>query len=233
MNTAQAAPVNTSLLPLLLVITSSTPEGATPRQARGASATKRLEALKRTGDADHGKEAYAVCAQCHLWSGAGRNDGLFPQLAGQHSTVIIKQLADIRSGVRDNPLMYPYAATLTDPQEIADIAAYIHTLEIPSSNGWGPGRDLAEGQRVYETNCVACHGPRGEGNAEAFVPVIAGQHYKYLLRQLIDIQEGSRRNANPAMVKLLGQRSKRELDAVADYVSRLRTPASTPTVSTR
>ena len=30
-------------------------------------------------------------------------------MAGQHSTVIIKQIADIRIGKRDNPKMYPFA----------------------------------------------------------------------------------------------------------------------------
>ena len=37
-------------------------------------------------------------------------DGTFPQLAGQHTTVLIKQMADIRAGERDNPTMYPFAA---------------------------------------------------------------------------------------------------------------------------
>ena len=34
-------------------------------------------------------------------------------------------MADIRAGLRDNPTMYPFAATLTDAQELADVAAYI------------------------------------------------------------------------------------------------------------
>jgi len=82
-----------------------------------------------------------VCSACHLPSGAGRADGTFPQLAGQHSTVLIKQIADIRAGLRDNPIMYPFAATLTDPQELADVSAYIETLKIPHDNGRGPGTD--------------------------------------------------------------------------------------------
>ena len=48
-----------------------------------------------------------------------------------------------------------------------------------------------------------CHGVNGEGNKEKFYPVIAGQHYKYLLRQMTEIRDGKRRNANPDMVKII------------------------------
>ncbi len=73
---------------------------------------EKIEALKLKGDAKRGEEAFEVCSACHLPSAAGRPDGTFPQLAGQHTTVIIKQMADIRAGLRDNPIMYPFAATL-------------------------------------------------------------------------------------------------------------------------
>ena len=33
--------------------------------------------------------------------------------------------------------------------------------------------------------------------------MIAGQHYKYLLRQMTEIRDGKRRNANPDMVKVI------------------------------
>lgn len=200
---------------------AATPKGVeTPATGWNASGS-RVAALKLKGDPVRGKEAYSVCAACHLWSGAGRNDGLFPQLAGQHSSVIIKQLADIRTGVRDNDLMYPFATTLTDPQEVADIAAYIRTLRAEGQNGKGPGLHLPEGQRLFERDCAGCHGLRGEGNAQAFIPVVASQHYKYLVRQLVDIQEGSRRNANPVMAKVLQKYSRADLVLVADYASHL------------
>ena len=103
---------------------------------------EKIEALHKKGDVKRGEEAYEVCGACHLPSGAGRPDGTFPQLAGQHSTVLIKQMADIRAGLRDNPTMYPFAVTLTDPQELADASAYINSLCIPLDHGKyeGPNR---------------------------------------------------------------------------------------------
>jgi cytochrome c553 len=186
---------------------------------------EKVEALHLKGDAEAGEDAYEVCGGCHLPSGAGRDDGTFPQLAGQHGTVLIKQLADIREGRRDNPIMYPFAKeALENPQGVADVAAYIQTLPIPRSNGKGPGTDLARGGELYKRDCVQCHGPNGEGNAEKFYPVLAGQHYAYLLRQINDIAEKRRRNANPDMVKVVETYKPEELQAVVDYMSRLEWP---------
>jgi cytochrome c553 len=181
-------------------------------------------ALTLKGDVENGEEAYEICSGCHLPSGAGRPDGTFPQLAGQHTVVIIKQIADIRAGRRDNPIMYPFAISLSDQQELADVAAYIQTLPIPTDNGKGPGGDLEEGKMLYERDCVKCHGPHGEGNAEKFYPVLAGQHYKYLLRQIGDIAERRRRNANPDMVKIVEKYTPEQQAAVVDYMSRLTWP---------
>lgn len=191
---------------------------------------EKIEALKLKGDAKRGEEAYEVCGACHLPSGAGRPDGTFPQLAGQHTTVIIKQMADIRAGLRDNPTMYPFAITLTDPQELADTAAYIEKLCVPPDHGKYEGADAAmqvnKGKELYEKQCKECHGANGEGNKEKFFPVIAGQHYKYLLRQMTEIRDGHRRNANPDMVKVIKPYTNDQLVAISAYQSSLKMPGS-------
>jgi cytochrome c553 len=181
-------------------------------------------ALTLTGDVENGEEAYEICSGCHLPSGAGRPDGTFPQLAGQHPVVIIKQIADIRAGRRDNPIMYPFAISLSDQQELADVSAYIQTLPIPTNNGKGPGTNLEEGKMLYDRDCVKCHGNFGEGDSEKFYPVLAGQHYKYMLRQIGDIAEGRRRNANPDMVKIVVNYTPEQQSAVVDHMSRLSWP---------
>ena len=185
---------------------------------------EKVEALNYTGDGANGEEAFEVCSACHLPNGAGRRDGIFPQLAGQHKTVLIKQIADIREGRRNNPIMFPFAKTLADPQELADVAAYIETLPIPTDNGRGPGTNIEVGETLYKRDCVECHGDHGQGNAEKFFPVLAGQHYNYLLRQINDIAAKRRRNANPDMVKIVVAYSPEELEAVVDYMSRLEWP---------
>ncbi|MDQ5877929.1 MAG: hypothetical protein QG616_1626 [Pseudomonadota bacterium] len=203
---------------------------------------EKVEALTKKGDKKRGEEGYETCGACHLPSGAGRPDGTFPQLAGQHTTVLIKQMADIRAGLRDNPTMYPFAATLTDAQELADVAAYIESLCIPVEHGkydskpgdatatWKAPTDtekrLADGKAMYEKDCKTCHGANGEGVKDKFYPVIAGQHYKYLLRQMTEIRDGHRRNANPDMVKVIKPYTNEQLISISAYQSSLSMPGS-------
>jgi len=73
-------------------------------------------AMTLTPDRENGIEVYEVCSACHLLEGWGMKNGTFPQLAGQHKNVLIKQLADIRALNRDNPTMYPFAL----PESIGD-----------------------------------------------------------------------------------------------------------------
>jgi cytochrome c553 len=184
------------------------------------------EALTLKPDRENGIEVYEVCSACHLLEGWGLEDGTFPQLAGQHKEVVIKQLSDIRAKNRDNPTMYPFAlpSEIGGSQAIADVAAYIESLPMNPDNGVGPGTNLKLGEKLYKENCVRCHGEKGEGIPDKFYPLIQGQHYKYLLRQFEWIRDGKRRNANPEMVKQIEGFSDEDMKAVMDYVSRLKPP---------
>jgi len=179
------------------------------------------EASDLTPRIDRGQEIYQVCSSCHLSNGAGQADGTMPQLAGQQRTVLVKQMTDIRSGLRHNPSMYPYVARLDGPQALSDVAGYIETLPAPDDNGVGPGTDLERGEQIYLTQCARCHGLAGEGMEDAFYPRIAAQHYRYLVRQLIDIAGGRRGNAHPDMTLVVESLSAKEIASVADYVSRI------------
>jgi cytochrome c553 len=218
--------LRTTFLAVSMTLAASSFAG--PPEPKKTAETEKIAALGLKGDPVRGKEAYKVCAACHLDTGAGRADGTFPQLAGQHTTVIIKQVADIRAGVRDNPVMHPFSTTLTDPQELADVAAYIDSLKVPADNQKGSGTELALGKKVYEKDCVTCHGKNGEGDAAKFIPELAGQHFAYMLKQSQEIRDGKRKNANADMAKVIKKLGDNELTAIADYLSRLATPAKAP-----
>lgn len=196
-----------------------------PDYAWDAQSAEEAELLKMKGNVENGKVAYQGCQGCHKPDASGLPDGTYPQLAGQHITVLIKQLSDVREGRRDNPKMFPFAGKhVVDTQEVADIAAFLSSLPLPGHNDKGPGNDLVRGRALYEQDCVSCHGERGEGNAGKFYPVTAGQHYRYLVRQVVAIRDGSRRNANPKMVKVVKNYSASDIGAVADYMSRIGQP---------
>ncbi len=185
------------------------------------------KAMTLTPDLENGMDVYEVCSACHLPEGWGLTDGTFPQLAGQHRNVLIKQLADIRALNRDNPTMYPFALpeSIGDEQAIADVTSYIAKLLMNPENGKGPDETGSEnwkkGEKLYADNCTECHGDHGQGNQEKFYPRIEGQHYSYMLRQFEWIRDGKRRNANPDMVKQIKGFSDADMVNVINYVSRI------------
>jgi len=187
-----------------------------------------LLALRATGDRQRGEQAYRVCHGCHKMGALGTDDGIYPRLAGQLDTVLIKQLVDVRTGRRDNSTMYPFASEHgITTQDIADLGAYLAALTAPPNNGKGDGSALPRGENLYNKDCSKCHGKNGEGNGKKFYPRVAGQHFEYLARQVREIQSGKRRNANSKMVEVVKGYTEKDVLAVADHMSRLpRTAAS-------
>lgn len=233
MHRALLALVLSNIFSLFTVLSVSAVAAPKSRRAKGIESAgykwntqegEKLVALQKKGDLVRGAESFVVCTVCHLRKAEGTGDGAFPRLAGQHATFLVKQLADIRVGLRDNPVMFPYAATLTNPQELADVSTYLASLPISHDNGRGPGSSLSRGKELYQRDCVSCHGQNGEGDGAKFFPQLAGQHYKYLLRQVTETRDGQRRNADPEMVRLLRPYSTQELEAVCDFMSRLDSP---------
>ena len=117
-------------------------------------------------------------------------------------------------------------------QEIGDIAEYLSKLTSYRENGKGPEDLSARGKKLFmENKCFSCHGKDGEGNAEKSYPVVAAQHYGYLLREMKLIMTGVRGNSNPDMVRAIAKFKQSDLEAVADFLSRLpdyRTVNETP-----
>jgi cytochrome c553 len=184
-------------------------------------------AMAATPDVNTGREVFKLCLACHQENSWGVADGSYPQLAGQHSSVIIKQIADIRAGNRDNPSMLVIAQekVMGGPQAIADVTAYIQTLPMTPEPGVGPGTKLSKAERLFFRKCVECHGGSGGGDAKRYFPRIQGQHYEYLLRQLKWIQNGRRKNANKEMVRRIKKMKPETLSILADYISRISPPA--------
>lgn len=183
------------------------------------------QVLSLTPNIEAGKKVFDMCSKCHGVEGWGSYDGDFPQLAGQHKTVIVKQLLDIRSGKRINQVMRPIILELSQSgdQAIVDVAAYIETLKMDPEPAVGEVDDdvLEKTGITYSIKCASCHGVNGEGIRDKFYPLLQGQNYEYLLRQLKNIQSGDRKNADWDMKKVIRQMPVNELEYLADFISRL------------
>jgi len=203
----------------LLLATNANAQDAAAKNGPDELATL----LQLKGDPVRGKTVFAACGDCHRKDGGGRTNGVFPRLAGQHGPVLIKQLSDIRSGRRNNPSMQPLASELSQ-SDIADVAAYVQSLPISPTNGKGPGTGVTRGKQLYDRDCASCHGGNGEGEAAKFYPMVAAQHYRYLVREVVSIRDGDRRNSDPQMVQVVKDYSQSDIEAVADFIAQLPPP---------
>ncbi|MBK8452527.1 MAG: c-type cytochrome [Thiofilum sp.] len=178
------------------------------------------------GDAAAGKTKAAVCAACHAADGNSVNPE-WPKLAGQHETYILKQLQNFKNKERENALMSPQAAVLSD-QDMLDLAAYFSSQE--AKPGVADMTKVELGEKIYRGGniatgvaaCAACHGPTGSGNPAAKFPSLQGQHATYTKLQLNMFRNSSRANdAGKMMRNIASKMSDAEIEAVAEYIAGL------------
>ena len=178
------------------------------------------------GNAAAGKDKAAICAACHGADGNSPSD-MFPKIAGQGEAYLVKQMVDFKSGERNNAVMAPMVAALTD-EDMADLAAYFASKTITSA---ATSEDLVEaGQALYRGGnkassvpaCMACHGPTGAGIPAAGWPALSGQYSAYIEAQLKLFADGSRSNDNNSMMRDIAARmTADEIKAVSSYVAGL------------
>jgi len=204
---------------MLLVPTSSVL--ASPR---GEASVEYQAALAAVPDARRGDQIFATCAACHGVDGSGLPDGSVPVIGSQHYPVLLRQLVDYRHAERWDIRMEHVSRlkVMQTPQDLADVAALIASLQPMSPTVHGSGEFLTNGARVYFERCEACHGATGQGNADRGVSRLAGQHPEYLIRQFIDVVEIRRPRLSKTHAPLLRELQRTELEGIADYLSRTR-----------
>jgi len=178
------------------------------------------------GDIEVGKTKSAVCMACHGPDGNSPNP-MWPKLAGQHPSYLEKQLHDLKSGARTDPMMAPIVAPLND-EDMENLAAYYSSL--PLTPGAAAADQVALGEKIYRAGnaatglpaCMSCHGPNGMGVPEANYPRISGQHGAYMEKALKDFRGGARANdVNKMMRDVAAKMSDADIAAVASYLQGL------------
>lgn len=180
------------------------------------------------GAQDLGKATKIVedsCSVCHGADGESASPA-FPRLAGQHAGYIERQLRDYKSGKRKSRAM---SAIIEDVSEadFKSLGAYFqsratHTHPIEDAELAQVGRFLYVRGNPYSgvPACSACHGENGHGTAA--LPRLAGQHTRYVERQLQAFDKRERTNDNAVMHAVASKLTELELRAVAAYVAGLK-----------
>jgi cytochrome c553 len=162
----------------------------------------------------HGATLAQQCGSCHGARGLSGAD--IPNLAGQYPAVIYKQLLDYASGARENAIMSPRVAALSDA-DMRDLAAFYAYLprQPGAANGAAP-RIVASGSPMHSiAPCGACHGGIDYKTGS---PWLEGEPSAYLRAQLVAFAAGSRHNDISAQMRNVARgMSPAEMDAAAAY----------------
>jgi len=169
------------------------------------------------------EKAVNLCSTCHGPRGISTSPE-FPILAAQRKGYLAAQIDAFRKQTRAekdaHDFMWGIAGRL-DENIIDGIAAY-YSAQPPAPGRPGDPALVAKGKELFDKGvldrgipaCASCHGANGEGIAE--FPRLAGQHSKYVAKQLTYIQTLTR--AAPVMHGIVKDLTPDEIQAVAAYV---------------
>ncbi len=73
--------------------------------------------------------------------------------------------------------------------------------------------DIERGAKLFE-NCATCHGATGGGTLDGGTPRIAGQHFRVIVKQLVDYRHGKR--WDPRMERYADRHLLKDAQALAD-----------------
>lgn len=215
------------------------PASASTAAAPAVAAAPVADAPLKPGDATAGQAKAAVCGACHGMDG---NSVIpqYPKLAGQSEQYIAQQLANYKSGQRQDPIMMGMAAPLS-PQDMQDLGAYFASQKtVP---GVADQALVAHGQTLFRQGdatrdipaCMACHSIDGRGNPGAMYPQLAGQHAEYIEAKLKAWHDGVTWGDSvhaQIMPTIAKQLNEQDIAAVASYIEGLHSadgkPAATP-----
>jgi cytochrome c oxidase cbb3-type subunit 3 len=184
-------------------------------------------ALQLDPNASHGAALYLQnCARCHGPGAIGDPRNVVPALAAQREAYLIKQLADFTELERESQEMHAVVARspLNEPQTLADVAAYLSHLPATRAPETSDGKGVELGEAIFQEQCASCHEEDARGDDDGFVPSLRDQHYSYLVREMRALAASHRLNVDNDLVRFIDSLDTEEMTAVADYLSRLRSP---------
>ncbi|MET0644686.1 MAG: c-type cytochrome [Candidatus Binatia bacterium] len=170
-----------------------------------------------------GAQKALVCSACHGFAGNSPGNTV-PIIAGMAPNYFKKAIKDYAEGKRPSPEMEPYSKYVLQAgiDEIADYFA-IQTRQRATTKS---DPSAVKRGAALAGQCVACHGPSGEGDAFQAIPAIQGQPAGYLQLQLTILKE-NKRKLDDAVVDetkktMLKPLSEADLAGLAAYFSSLK-----------
>lgn len=175
--------------------------------------------LQKAGE----EKALNLCSTCHGPRGVSTSPE-FPILAAQRRGYLEAQLEAFKAKTREEKIahdfMWGIAGNLDD--RMIDSIARFYAAQPPAPGKPGDPTLIAKGKQLFEQGvadrgipaCATCHGADAAGVAD--FPRLAGQHAKYITKQIEYIQSLVRKA--PVMHGIVKDMTPAEMQAVAAYV---------------
>jgi cytochrome c553 len=186
--------------------------------AQVASTAADIE-LQKAGE----ERAVNLCSTCHGPRGISTSPE-FPILAAQRRGYLEAQLQAFRAKTREEKIAHDFMWGIAgdlDDRLISAVAGY-YSAQPPAPGRPGDPALIAKGKQLFEQGvpdrsilpCATCHGADAAGVAD--FPRLAGQHAKYIVKQIEYIQAQVRKA--PVMHGIVKDMTPAEMQAVAAYV---------------
>lgn len=164
-----------------------------------------------------GDERASVCKFCHGDRGNSKRNYI-PNLASQNVKYLLRQFELFASKQRENKIMSGLAKNLTSEERV-DIALFYSSQKAKPGPSLQPEL-IAEGKKIFETQCVSCHGNAGHGEEET--PRIASQPAEYLKRTLDNYRANPNRRPDSPMQGVVSGLTESDQVAVIAFVSSMK-----------
>ena len=183
----------------LMIVAGSTVAGPTSATAQVTPITPSTNAsdfkplFVKPEDVSEGKRlADMSCAGCHGPNGVSNTDGV-PNLAGQRSVYLYRELKAYKSGLRANTIMTNSVKFLSD-DAFVKVSAYYASLDPaqPSASAPAMKPDPVEAGKEAAASCGGCHGEKGVSKIPG-MPSLAGLDPKYLVTAMRAYKSGQRK----------------------------------------
>ena len=165
--------------------------------ASGKAAATAMPVPRPIVDRSAGKAIFTTCAGCHGNDGQGRDYMYAPNLTGQDSDYLVRQLTNFRDGKRgkvDDAHGFPMvgrATAIPGPDGVKAVVSYIAGLPKLAA---APVASRAVPAAIADIvqSCSTCHGVAGEGNADMQAPALNRLDRSYIAQQLVNFRLGKR-----------------------------------------
>ncbi len=174
-----------------------------------------IKTLPTEGEYAPVRDLLETCVYCHGLNSASREPGM-PVLSGQHFYYSYVQLKDFAAGRRASEIMQPMAESL-EKEQMQLVAKFFSELSWPNLGYRGEEEKVKRGRdAAHAGECTACHLGNYQGNSR--IPHISGQQKEYLLKTMMDLKNGVRKNAAP-MASLFRTYCDEDREAMAEFLA--------------